>query len=269
MAGTIVPLTVFTKPWNEESLPGLGEFISRLGFDGIELPVRPGFQVEPEKVQAGLPRAVKILADFGLRIYSIAGPTDEQTIAACGEAGIPIIRVLVPIDQSKGYMATIDEVRKQYESLVPVLDRHGVAIGVQNHWDSYIGSALGIVHAIEPFDRKHVCAVLDIAHCALAGEPEEMAIDIAWPRLAMVNLKNAVRRRAAGPETDEVTWEIYWTSGRQGFASWRRTSGVLKRRDYRGPICLTAEYSDSDAADRLISEDIAFAKELFAGTEVP
>jgi len=38
----------------------------------------------------------------------------------------------------------------------------------------------------------------------------------------------------------------------------------LKRRGYQGVVCLTAEYSDHDAVDRLIAEDIAFARSLFA-----
>jgi hypothetical protein len=37
----------------------------------------------------------------------------------------------------------------------------------------------------------------------------------------------------------------------------------LRRRDYQGVVCLTAEYSDQAAVDRLIAEDIAFTKELF------
>jgi len=36
-----------------------------------------------------------------------------------------------------------------------------------------------------------------------------------------------------------------------------------KKRNFSGDICLTAEYSDHDAVDRLIAEDIAFAKSLF------
>jgi hypothetical protein len=38
----------------------------------------------------------------------------------------------------------------------------------------------------------------------------------------------------------------------------------LRRRDYQGVVCLTAEYSDTTAVDRLIAQDIAFAKALFA-----
>jgi hypothetical protein len=36
----------------------------------------------------------------------------------------------------------------------------------------------------------------------------------------------------------------------------------LKKRDYSGVVCLTAEYSDHDAVNRLIAEDVAFAKGL-------
>ena len=43
-----ISYTVFTKPWPSKSLSELGAFVKGLGFDGVELPVRPKFQVEPE-----------------------------------------------------------------------------------------------------------------------------------------------------------------------------------------------------------------------------
>ena len=81
MTSTSMPLTVFTKPWRDKSLPELAEFVRDLGFTGIELPVRPGYQVPPEDV-ANLPAAAKILSEHGVRIGSVAGPTDEATIAS-------------------------------------------------------------------------------------------------------------------------------------------------------------------------------------------
>ncbi len=70
-----VTFTVFTKPWRMP-LPRLGAFIKTLGFDGVELPVRPGYQVTPERVTTGLREAVHILADCDLALASISGPTD-------------------------------------------------------------------------------------------------------------------------------------------------------------------------------------------------
>ena len=55
--------SVFTKPW--QKMPGekLGELVSKLGFDAIEYPVRPGYQVEPENVREELPKLAKELTN--------------------------------------------------------------------------------------------------------------------------------------------------------------------------------------------------------------
>jgi len=262
MNGSKIAFSVFTKPWKTMPLPELGAFIARLGFDGIELPVRPGFQVEPEHIGRDLPGAARTLAGFGVKIASVAGPTDEPTIAACGECGIPVIRVCLGVGP-EGYMAAEAAYQREYDALVPALDRHGVTIGVQNHCDRCIASAMGLRHLVERFDRRHVGAVLDAAHTALNGEDPELAIDIVWSHLCLVNLKNAFWRRKNGPEAEVAQWETYWTSGRQGLASWPRYAAELKKRGYEGYICLTAEYSDEQAVNRLIAEDIAFAKGLW------
>jgi sugar phosphate isomerase/epimerase len=256
--------TVFTKPWKALPLPELGKFVHGLGFDGVELPVRPGFQIEPDNVAAAVSEAARVLADFGVRIVSIAGPTDEKTIAACAEAGVGIIRICVGIPPDEGYLAAEQRIQRQYDALVPALDAHGVTVGVQNHCDRFVPNALALRSLIGKYDPKHFAAVWDPAHCALDGERPELAVDIVWSHLCMVNLKNAVWVRKTGPEAAVVEWRHHWTSGRQGLCHWPTVVSELKRRDYRGPVCLTAEYSDHDTANRLIAEDLAFARGLFA-----
>jgi sugar phosphate isomerase/epimerase len=263
--------TVFSKPWPDKSLAQLSKFVKELGFDGVELPVRPNFQVTPEKVSKGLPEAARIFEDNGVKIRSVAGPTNAETIAACGKAGVPILRVMARIDMSIGYYECEKRAREEYDVLLPALEEHGVTIGVQNHADYYVGSAIGLMHLIEDYDPKLVGAVLDPAHCGLDGEPEDMAIDIVWSHLVLVNLKNAFWKRVNGPEAQEVTWKKHWTTGRRGLASWPMVAAELKRRGYRGDYCLTAEYSNpsgqgdltGDAVNRLITEDIVYARSLF------
>ena len=62
MGKSNVTFSVFTKPW-KMPVAELGRFVKGLGFDGIELPVRPGYQVLPENVRRDLPKAAKQLAD--------------------------------------------------------------------------------------------------------------------------------------------------------------------------------------------------------------
>ena len=258
-----ISFTVFTKPWKTKSLPELARFVSNLGFDGVELPVRPGFQVEPENIARDLPAAARIFADHGLRIGTLAGSTDEATIAACAESGIPIIRVCESIDMAIGYLATEKRLRQQDDDLIPTLDSHGVAIGVQNHCDFCVNNAMGLLHLLQGYDPKHVCAVLDQAHNGLNGEPPELAIDIVWSHLRVANFKNAFWIRSNGPEAPEAAWQKHWTTGRHGLGQWTRTVGELKKRSYSGDVCLTAEYSDEDRVDTLIAEDIEYINFLF------
>jgi len=257
-----VEFSVFTKPWRTP-LVKLGEFVAGLGFDAIELPVRPGYQVEPEDVTQGLPKAAEELAKCGIRIASVAGPTDETTMAACADVGIPIIRICVEMHDQERYMAFEARLQKEFDALVPLLDRYGVTLGIQNHYGREVCNAMGIRHLIEKYDPKHIAAVWDAAHCALNGESPEMAIDIVWSHLCMVNLKNAFWKRQNGPEAEYAKWEPYWTSARHGLASWPAVVAELGERGYSGVVCLTAEYSDKHSVNRLIAQDIAYAKSLF------
>jgi sugar phosphate isomerase/epimerase len=249
-------LTVFTKPWPDPSLQELAKLVRDLEFDGVELTVRPGYQVTPDQVASGLKEASGILADHGLTIGSVAGPMDEATVAACGENGVPIIRVCLGVDLNIGYFESERRIRRQFDALVPALEDAGVAIGVQNHSGNMIASAIGLMHLIEGYDPKHVCAVLDPAHCAVDGETEEMGLDIAWSHLRLVNLKAASHRRTNRPTAQEATWEILWTTSQHSGYSWRKMVRLLRERSYAGDICLPAEYSTPEGHGQLMGNDV-------------
>jgi sugar phosphate isomerase/epimerase len=257
-----IKFSVFTKPWRTLSLAELGDYVRGLGFDGIEFPVRPGYQVGPENVR-DLPRAAKQLATSAIKIYSVAGPTDEATIAACAEAGVPTLRVMARIAEGEGYLEAETRFRREYDALVPLLDRYGVQLGVQNHCGRFVANAVGLMRLVRDYEPCHIAVVWDAAHEALEGGLPDLALDAARSHLCMVNLKNAIRQRTSGPEAEVAQWQVYWTSGRHGLASWPRVVDELKARSFQGVVCLTAEYSDHDAVDRLIAEDVAFARALF------
>ncbi len=256
-----VTFSVFTKPW-KMPIEELAEHVQRLGFEGIELPVRPGFQVEPGAVTRDLPRAARQLRERGLAIFSVAGPPDEPTIATCAELGIPTIRIMAPIG-AEGYLATEARTRRELDALVPLLDRYGVTVGIQNHSGRFVANAAQLRALLAGYAPRHVGAIWDAAHEALEGVEPELALDLVWSHLRMVNLKNAFWRRTTGPEAEVAAWEPYWTSGRQGRASWPRVAAELQRRGYTGVVCLTAEYSDVAATDRLVAADLRFARSLF------
>ena len=264
---TDTKFTVFTKPWRSHSLEHLGELVARLGFWGVELPIRPGFQVEPEYVTAQLPNAVRILGKSGVTIHSVSPPMratiTPELVNACADSDVGIIRICVGVPKGTGYFQRIAEVQKEFHALLPVLEKSGVAIGVQNHNGHDLSHAMGLRELLNPFDPRQICAVWDPAHTALSGEIPEHAAEIIWPHLRMVNLKNAYWRRLNGPESPAAKYGVHWTSGRQGLAPWREIVEIVRARGYNAPVCLPAEYSDETDLERLISDDLEFAQSLF------
>ncbi len=235
-------ISVFTKPWTDP-LPQLADKLAGLGFEGVELAVRDGYQVLPESVSTDLPKAVQQLEAAGLKTPSIAGNIDEATIDACGAAGVGIIRICAPINMAVGYQASVDAYRRAFDAVIPALERNNVSIGVQNHYGRHIASAVGLTHALAGYDPKHVCAVLDMGHCAVDGEPVEMAVDIARPHMnGLVNFKSACHVRANGPELD-AEYMVHWTTHEHGGYNWRALVEELHQIGFTGTFCMPAEYS--------------------------
>lgn len=255
---------LFVKPWKALALPELAAHVRRLGFDLIELPVRPGFPCTPEKIDE-LPQAVRFLADQGVRVLNVtvALPLDDERMyAACAEAGVKMNRVMFS-QGDMNYWDAEKEARRQLDSALPFCERYGVQIGVQNHYGKSLPvNEMGLYHLVKDYDPRFVGAIWDPAHNALQGIDPEPALDIVESHLCVVNLKNAYWRRVSGPEAD-AEWQVYWTSGRQGRASWKRVAAKLKAMNYQGPLCFSAEYSAEHEVDRLIVEDLAYAKACF------
>ena len=260
----VVAFSVFTKAWKEVPLERLGELVRGMGFEGIELPVRPGFQVEPERADRDLPSAARQLAEVGVPIRSVASAADAPTIMACADAGVPLLRIMAPIRADESYTEAEERYRREFDALLPALDRAGVTLGVQNHAGRQVANAIGLRSLIGRYDPRHVAAVWDAGHEAVAGTEPELAIDTIWSHLRIVNLKNAIWLQTGEAGAAGAEWSPYWTAGRLGLSPWPRVAAELQRRGYAGTVCLTAEYSGAVSVERQAAEDLAFARTLFA-----
>ncbi len=258
-------LALFVKPWKSLPLPSLAQHVRELGFDLIELPVRPGFPVEPQHIERDLPAAVQLLADEGVRVLNITAACaldDERLYSACAAAGLGMNRVMFRLG-GVDYPSAEAEARRQLDAALPYCQQYGLQIGVQNHSGAFVPvNAMGARQLLRGYDPQHVALVWDPAHQALQGMDSDAALSVVAPQLCVVNLKNAYWRRTSGPEAAEAAWRIWWTSGAQGRASWRRVITGLRVIGYKGPLCFSAEYSDEARVDDLIKQDLAFARSL-------
>lgn len=256
-------LAVFTKPWPHDPAPALAVRVATLGFDCAEIPVRRGFQVEVATAEKKLPELVSVFTEKGLTVASVASELDERVFAACASAGVGVIRVMAPIVRGE-YVRSEERFRKQLAKAVPLCERYRVKVGVQQHYGDYVCDATGLRSLLDGADPRWIGAIWDAAHDALAGLEPENGLDLIWDHLLMVNLKNVYYKRTNGPEARHAEWTRHFTTGRHGLASWPWVLAELKRRDYSGTLCLTAEYHDEADVERLCNEDVRYVKSLIA-----
>jgi sugar phosphate isomerase/epimerase len=259
--------SVFTKPWRATPMDELGELVAHMGFDAVELPVRPGYQVVPDEAAMGLKAAVERLAAEGIAVASVASSADESMFSACANAGVDVIRIMVP-SSTRGYVETGDEIARELDAISVRAARYGVRVGIQPHHDDYIADSSELHALLLDRDPALIGAIWDAAHDALARKRPEHGLDLLWPWLLMVNLKSA-RYQWQEPlsRAGDAVWEPVFTPATEGMAEWGRALGHLAQRSWSGPICLTAEYTDESDLVAKVTADLAHAKQLLAGVE--
>lgn len=242
-------------------MQALAAKIRALGFDGVEFPLREGFQVTPSDAERDLPRLTAAFEREGLLVHSVASSPNERVFAACAVAGVPMIRIMIPIG-AQGYLESERSARTMLDSVLPLCQKYGVRIGIQQHHGAFVSDSAGLRRILESYHSDNVAAVWDAAHDALAGQRPDFGLELVWSHLGMVNLKNAYYRRTTGPER-AAEWTICFTTGPHGLARWQDIARYLIRRQYSGPICLTAQYTAADSVDDFLVQDLRYAKALF------
>ena len=255
--------SVFTKPWKEMPVDELAELVKSFGFDAVEFPLRDGYQAEPKDAEVSLPRLAKQFAAHGIAVASVASSTDEHIFAACHEAGVPVIRIMLARGEGR-YLECEAAWKKQLEALCPLCEKYGVKVGVQQHYGPAAFNSMELRHALEGLDSRYIGAIWDAAHSALSGETPDKALDILWDYLVMVNFKNAYYRRTNGPEADQAVFRPYFTTAPNGNNDWSAAVKYLKARSYAGTVCMPAEYTDLPNTIPYLRRDAAYLKSLLA-----
>ena len=125
----------------------MAETAAGIGFDGIDLTVRPGGHVSPTQVEENLPKAVEAVRKAGLDVYMITtaindptDPTTELVLKTASKLGIRYYRmgylkynnsvsVAKSLENLKPVMADLAEMNKSYNI-------HGA---YQNHAGTRVG----------------------------------------------------------------------------------------------------------------------------------
>ena len=124
-----------SKFFTELSVEQLGEKTIELGYDGVDICVRPGHPIHVDNVIKELPKAMKVwggqnltcpLATAATDITNPNAPEVEGLYAACAEAGIPRLKIgFWRFNEGDDYWQVIDAARRELEGLARLVRNMG------------------------------------------------------------------------------------------------------------------------------------------------
>ncbi|MFQ5810551.1 MAG: sugar phosphate isomerase/epimerase family protein, partial [Armatimonadota bacterium] len=259
----------FSKMLKGQSVEQMIASVKRIGADGFDLTVRPGYPVNPDNVAEALAPAARKIRAAGLSVPMISSPTSlsdpaesyvEPLFRACGEANIRLVKVGYWKFRGEGYWEAVDGMKKDVEGFATIGARYGVKPCLHTHSGRNLAcNASALMHVLRDFDPKQVGAYLDPGHLNICGEPLSMAFEIVSDWLAIVAIKDSVKYR----RDDGSTRGRFLPLG-EGLVEWDTMMEWLVAHDFGGPLSFHSEFQ-SDSTEHLIEqthEDIAYLRAI-------
>lgn len=258
----------------------LGRSLRGLGFDGVDLTVRPGGHIDPKRVATDLPVFVEAIRTEGLvvpmittELLSDADPVAQPTLETAA-------RLKIPFYKTGYYRYAFVDVRKELEAagrqlkgLADLSRRHGMRLGYHNHAGYIGGPVWDFAPFIEPLDPATAGYYFDVRHAVVEGGDGgwRTALDLVSPRLSMISLKDFFWERSGG------SWRQRNCPMGEGMVDWKRFFAMLAKARFHGPVSFHVEYEVTGATPAAEQEnmlaaaarDLAFVKphlvEVYSG----
>jgi L-ribulose-5-phosphate 3-epimerase len=219
--------------------------VKKLGFSGVDLTVRPGGHVLPERAAEDLPKAVTAIRAAGLSVPMIT----TALTSASDPAARPILSTAaslsIPYFKPGYYRYSFTDVRRELEgamkdfrTLADLGKQCGVQAGFHNH-EAYIGAQLwDVAGTIDQLDPKWAGYYFDVRHAVCEGGSAgwKIAFNLISPRLKMIAVKDFYWDKTSRG------WRPVNCPLGEGMVDWKAYFKMLRQANFQGPISLHLEY---------------------------
>jgi len=244
---------MFIKHLQTLPLPDAGRAIKDLGFEGVDLTVRPGGSVTPERVKQGLPEAIRILHDWGLSvplittaITSANDPHARPTLESAAAAGIREAKLgYVPVKDFGTFQKELENFNRDLDGLEKLAKSTGVRVNIHLHSGAYVSSlAAAVWYLIKDRDPALVGAYVDPGHMFVEGGRDgwRLGLDLLHQRIALVAIKDLLWQQTPDEKLGKNRWTTRIVPLDQGAVPWPDVFTILKKANFDGWVSVHSEY---------------------------
>ncbi|CDF78813.1 xylose isomerase-like TIM barrel domain protein [Formosa agariphila KMM 3901] len=272
-------LSIFSKHLKFLDYNSMSEAVAEMGFDGIDLTLRPNGHVLPERVEEDLPKVTEAMKVFGLKpnmicsnVKDATNPVDLKVLEVASALGYTNYRpdlltytddktVLQVVEDAKTYFAALETLNKKFEISGSYINLPG----------QFFGSAIWDLHSgLNGLNPKYIGSQYDITHASIEGGTNwEVGFKLIAPHINTLVIKDYKWTKKNGQ------WNFEYTPLGEGMVDFKRFFTLLKTHNINVPISIHTEY-DLGGAERgetpniahkdvfnRIKKDVVFVRELW------
>lgn len=242
---------IFSKHLQFLNHTDMADAAAEMGFDGVDLSVRPEGHVLPERVEDDLPKAVEALKKAGLppklmttAVGDAENQTDVRLLKTAAQLGFQLYRMIwYPYADNRSIPDSIQQFQGQIRALGELNKSLKLTGCYQNHAGLLAGATVWeIWEMLKTADPQYMGAQFDIRHAVVEG-------GLSWPnglRLLMLQIKCITVKdfywtnKKAGGGADK--WVVQDVPLGDGMVAFKIYFQMLKQANLRVPITLHIEY---------------------------
>ncbi len=253
---TKLPVCAFSKHFQWLSIPDAAKLAAEIGYDAMDLTLRTGGHVLPERVADDLPKAVEQLHAAGLAapmttagIVDARSPHAEAMVRTMSKLGMKRYRWGgFRYDTSKTIPQQIAEFKAASKDLAALNKQYGVCAMYHTH--SGVGqfgaSMWDIWMVVRDLDTSAVGINLDIGHATVEGG---LGGWINTTRLVAPVMRGIAFKDFRWEKNAKGKWGAHWCALGQGMVDFGGFLKLVKASGFEGPLQLHMEYDELGGAD--------------------
>jgi sugar phosphate isomerase/epimerase len=264
-AKTKLKICAFSKNFQWLEPYEMAVLAASIGFDGIDLTVRPNGHVLPERAAEDLPKAVAAVEKAGLKVYMITTTINdakekntEAILKTASALGIRYYRTdWFHYDAKMEIHANLAMIKEKLSGLAAINRQYNMHGAYQNHTGNYFGASIwDLWMGIKELDPAYLGCQYDIRHAMVeATSSWEAPLQVIQPYIKTIAVKdfNWVKQNNK--------WQANTVPLGEGIVDYKTYLDKIKEYKFNGPISLHCEFPLGGAEDG--AKQLTISKDSF------
>lgn len=261
-----IEVYLFSKHLQFLGFKDMSEAAAEMGFNGLDLTVRPKGHVLPDRVTDDLPKAVDAMKKFGLapklmttNVVDSTNPEQLQILETASKLEFTHYRTgWLKYPEDKNIAASQAIFNQQFRNLAIVNKELGLIGGYQNHAGKHVGAPIwDLPPILDNENNKFMGCQYDIRHAvAEGGGSWELGLQLVAPLIRSIVIKDFKWGKVDGK------WKPINVPLGEGMVDFTSYFSLLKKYKIKVPVSLHLEY-DLGGAEHGASTITMDKKEVF------